>query len=131
MKPVLRVTQASNNTKPHYSEGLLESLNWAWLLLKISLPNSFNQVRFWKAFHLWGKFAGVNSLGANTLLGETTGFQTNHCRRFAMNLKFLYATKELKGNETYGEWLVCVNSMSASYSPWKWMDNLNLLLGIL
>ena len=31
-----------------------------------------------------------------------------------MNLKFLYATEELKGNETYGEWLVCVNSMPAS-----------------
>lgn len=30
-----------------------------------------------------------------------------------MNLKFLYATEELKGNETYGEWLVCVNLMPA------------------
>ena len=46
----------------------------------------------------------VNSLGANTLLGETTGFQTNHCRRFAINLKFPHGSEELKGIETYGEY---------------------------
>lgn len=48
-----------------------------------------------------------------------------------MNLKFLYATEELKGNETYGEWLACVTLMPVLQSAWKWMDNLNLLLGIL